>query len=170
MAIRREFSEEQVCEILQADKTATKKRECKRLVILKLRAVDKKTSTEISQLVGYIPSSIDRIISRYFKNGINDILGEQRKGGNKRYLKKDEETQFLEQFSSSAEKGQMLIISDIKVAYEKSVEKEVSNSMIYRMLSRHKWRKVMPRSQHPKKADAQAIEAYKKNQRESSSC
>jgi hypothetical protein len=34
--------------------------------------------------------------------------------------------------------------------------------MIYYLLHRHKWRKVMPRSRHEKKAGEEALEAYKK--------
>jgi hypothetical protein len=57
----------------------------------------------------------------------------------------------------------MLVVADIAKAYENKIGKKVSLVMIYLLLKRHKWRKVMPRSQHPKKADEKDIEAYKKN-------
>ena len=57
----------------------------------------------------------------------------------------------------------MLTVSEIKSEYCKHVEHKVADSTIYRMLARHGWRKIMPRSKHPKKASDQAIEAYKKN-------
>ena len=40
----------------------------------------------------------------------------------------------------------------------------VAKSTVYNMLYRNNWRKVMPRSKHPKKASDEAIEVYKKNQ------
>ena len=39
----------------------------------------------------------------------------------------------------------------------------MTRNMIYFLLQRHKWRKVMPQSRHEKKASDEAIEAYKKN-------
>ena len=58
----------------------------------------------------------------------------------------------------------MLEVSEIARAYEEKIGKKVSLVMIYLLLKRHNWRKVMPRSKHPKKADEQAIEAYKKDE------
>lgn len=41
----------------------------------------------------------------------------------------------------------------------------IGNGQIYRALKRHNWRKVMPRSRHPKKASEEAINASKNNRR-----
>ncbi|MBR4040361.1 MAG: winged helix-turn-helix domain-containing protein [Clostridia bacterium] len=38
---------------------------------------------------------------------------------------------------------------------------KVSDTQIYYVLHRHGWRKIMPRSRHPKKASEEAIEASK---------
>ena len=50
----------------------------------------------------------------------------------------------------------------MKAAYIEKVGHSIGGSQIYRMLKRHGWRKVMPRSKHPKKANEEAIEASKK--------
>jgi transposase len=78
-----------------------------------------------------------------------------------------EETKFLEQYRGQAEHGQLVEISVIKAAYEEDVGHAIGSAQIYRVLHRHGWRKVMPRSKHPKKADAEAIEASKKLTRQS---
>jgi len=62
------------------------------------------------------------------------LLGEKRKGGNKRYLTEDEENELLQEFETQAKEGKILIVSDIKKAYEKPVGKEVPKSTVYRML------------------------------------
>lgn len=78
------------------------------------------------------------------------MLGENRKGGNKRNMTEEEEKEFLKKFEARAEEGKLLIVSEIKMAYEKAIGKEIPKSTIYQMPKRNGWRKVMPRSNHPK--------------------
>lgn len=68
----------------------------------------------------------------------------------------------LKQFKAKAEKGQLVEISEIKEAYDKAIGHKSGSAQIYRVLHRHGWRKVMPRSKHPQKASNEAIEASKK--------
>ena len=56
----------------------------------------------------------------------------------------EEETLLLEPFREKAEKGEIVEVSEIYA------------------LHRHGWRKVMPRSKHPKKASEEVIAASKK--------
>ena len=158
------FSEVERIEITNAYKKSKNTKEQKRLQCLKLRAEKNMPAEEISEIVGYSVSNIDKIISKYRKSGLQAILW-KKKDGNHRYLTKEKEEEILKPFNEKAEKGQMLIVSEIKAAYEKEVKKEVSASTIYRLLMRHKWRKVMPRSKHPK-SNPQEQEAYKKNHSE----
>ena len=58
--------------------------------------------------------------------------------------------------------GSVLVVTEIKKAYESIVGRMVSESTIYRMLSRHGWRKIMPRPVHPKN-DPDAVNEFKKN-------
>ena len=74
----------------------------------------------------------------------------------------EQESQFLEQFVENSKKGQILETSEIKTAYEKQIGRKVDPKQIYNVLHRHNWRKVMPRSKHPKKADEETIEVSKK--------
>ena len=74
----------------------------------------------------------------------------------------EEETAWLEPFREKAKKGQIVEVSEIKASYEQAVGHTIGGSQIYYVLHRNGWRKVMPRSQHPKKADKEVIEASKK--------
>ncbi len=60
-----------------------------------------------------------------------------------------------------AEQGELATTEEIWRAFEARVGHQVDNSTIYRLLSRHGWRKLMPRPRHPK-ADPQAQEQFKK--------
>ena len=58
-------------------------------------------------------------------------------------------------------------ISEIKAAYQKAVDHPISEAQIYYVLHRQGWRKIMPRSRHPKKADEEVIATSKKSTRKS---
>jgi hypothetical protein len=73
----------------------------------------------------------------------------------------EQELQFLSQFFDQASDGGVLIVSEIKRAYEAKVGHRVAKTTIYRMLERHDWRKIMPRPRHPK-SDVKALEGFKK--------
>lgn len=162
MPKRREFSEEQIAEIIKAEKSISKKYETKRIMILRLIAVDKLKTKEVAAIVGYNKATINNIAARYFKEGLESMIGENRKGGNKRYLSEEECEELLKTFEKQAEGGHMLVVADIKKAYEQKIGKEVPSSTIYRMIARQDWRKIMPRSKHPK-SKPEEQEAYKKN-------
>lgn len=136
----------------------------KRLLALKLKAVDDLRSDEAGKIAGVHETSVNRIVNRYLKEGIQAITG-VRHHHEHRYMSMEEENNFLAQFQSRSEAGQIIQTREIHQAYEKAVGHPVTRNMIYYLLHRHKWRKVMPRSRHEKKASEEAIEAYKKNHR-----
>ena len=68
----------------------------------------------------------------------------------------------LAPFKARAEKGELVEISEIAKAYQSAVDHHISRGQIYCVLHRHGWRKVMPRSKHPKKASGEEIAASKK--------
>ena len=65
----------------------------------------------------------------------------------------EEEAAILEPFKKEAEARKQVEISEIEAAYRKAVGHSIGTSQIYYVLHRHGWRKIMPRSRHPKKAD-----------------
>jgi len=74
----------------------------------------------------------------------------------------EQEAELLARYEEQAVSGQIIETSEIKKAYEQKVGHRIGGQQIYRVLARHGWRKVMPRSKHPKKVDDEAIEASKK--------
>ena len=73
----------------------------------------------------------------------------------------EEEEEFLKQFEERAKKGELLSTNEIKQEYIKLVGHSI-HEQIYRVLRRHGYRKIMPRSRHPKKASDEEIEQSKK--------
>ena len=77
------------------------------------------------------------------------------------YMTLEQELQFLSHFFDQATEGGVLIVSEIRRAYEAQVGHKVAKTTIYRMLERHDWRKIMPRPRHPR-SDEKAKEGFKK--------
>ena len=156
------YSEEEKSAVRKACEECKNIKEQKRLLCLKLRIVKGFSSKDISEIVGYCASFIDEIISTYNKYGLNGIKA-KKQGGNRKNLTFEQEKELLDSFAKQAENGKMLEVSDIILGYEKLIDRKVAKSIVYKMLKRHNWRKVMPRSQHPNKASMEEIDAYKKN-------
>ena len=152
----------QVVELEKARKENKDKKVDKRIKALLMRAQGKK-NVEIGMACEYHPAYISSLVSTYCNQGLSAIV-ENHYGGNHRNLSFAEEELLLEPFKKAAEAGQIIEISAIKQAYEQAIGHSISNShgQIYFVLQRHGWRKVMPRSKHPKKASDEAIEASKK--------
>ena len=107
------------------------------------------------------PKVVSRWVSDYCNNGIESLMG-GKYGGNRRNMSVAEEEAILEPFKEAAEAGQIVEVSAIEAAYEAKAGHTIGGGQIYRVLQRHGWRKLMPRSKHPKKASGEAIEASKK--------
>ena len=147
--------------IISAARRANKdKRAEKRLHALELRASGK-SAAEAAKTVGFHSAYISQLTAKYQKGGIEAIAGNHY-GGNRKNMTRQEESALLEPFRKKAERGQIVEVSEIKAVYEQAVGHTIGGSQIYRVLHRNNWRKVMPRSKHPKKASDEAIEASKK--------
>lgn len=152
-------------EIEEARRKNRNKRVEKRLLALSLRA-DGVTLKDISSRTGFAMCSVSLLIRKYCTEGIEAITGNHY-GGNRRNMSFEEETALLERFQKEAEQGHMLDVKALAQEYEKAVGHSISSGQIYRVLKRHGWRKVMPRSRHPKKASDEDMASSKKLKLES---
>jgi len=154
------LSKEQMQEIEETRKESNDKNTDKRLRAVELRGKGLRNS-EIAVMVETHPTVVSRWICAYIKSGIN-ALTEGRSGGNRRNITLDEEKKFIDKFKEKAEKGQHVTAKEIKIAYCEMIGHKCGNGQIYRVLERQKWRKVVPRKEHPNKASEAEIEASKK--------
>lgn len=154
------FSEKEIEEIVQARRENKDKRAEVRLKALEMRARNIKAS-EIAEATGFHSAYIAQLAAKYKKGGIEAISGNHY-GGNRRNMSIEEEAAILAPFRERAAKGEMVEVKEIEAAYQAAVDHPISVAQIYYVLHRHGWRKVMPRSRHPKKASDETIEASKK--------
>lgn len=161
MAKRRiEFTKEQIEEINQARKTNKNKNTERRLKVLSMKAVGESLEETIVQ-TGYNATYARSLVTKYFKEGLEAIIGKKRHANN-RNMSYDEESAVIEGFIERAKKGEIITVKDIKAAYEAKVGHAIGKGHIYVILHRHDWRKIKPRPEHPQKASEAEIEASKK--------
>jgi transposase len=122
------------------------------------------SSDEVALAVGFSPATVKKLWSQYFSGGEEVLIGQGRGGRRRANLSLEEEQKLLVHFFDKAESGEVLVVNEVKAAYEKAVGRTVPKSTVYRMLARHGWRKIAPRPRHPK-ADPQKMEAFKKTPR-----
>lgn len=161
------FSEEDKKSIENARKSTRDKQQDKRLEVLELRCKGM-TQKEIAEKTGYHRSHVSNLLKKYFEEGLSSIA-EKHYSGNRRNLSYEEEEAILAPFREKANRGEVVEISAIETAYRDAVGHSIGGSQIYYVLHRHGWRKVMPRSRHPKKASEEVIETSKKLTPESKS-
>ena len=154
------FTEEDIIQINNARKSNRDKQIEKRLYVLVLRYGGKKLA-EIVEITGFARSHVCNLIRKYFEEGLSAI-SEKHYQGNHRNMSLEAEKKFVETYRDKAESGHIIEVKEIRDAYEKAVGHAIGSGQIYRVLWRNEWRKVMPRSRHPKKASNEAIEASKK--------
>jgi len=132
----------------------------KRLQVVILRYEGLK-DREIGEKLGYHRKRVSQLCAEYAKVGLEEYT-RNKFGGNHRALTNEEEAEILEGFSQKAEKGEVVTVREIKDELDKKRGKDTGKGYVYNVLARHNWRKVMPRSKHPKAADAATVEASKK--------
>ncbi len=155
-----QFSSEEKTAIEAARKRNKDKQVEARLKALELRASGQ-AAKEVAAATGFHPAYITTLVAKYREKGLEYLAGKHN-GGNHRNMSYAEEEEFLAPYEEKAKAGTIVDTSEIEAAYQEKVGHRISSGQIYRVLKRHGWRKVMPRSRHPKKASEEVIATSKK--------
>ena len=146
--------------IVAAEKATQDKKTSRKLRALMLR-YEGLSNIEAANRLGLGRVRVSQLVSEYKKNALASFLENKYKGNN-RNMTEAEEPEILERFRKKAEAGQVVVVKDIKATFDEKLGRDTGRGYIYMLLKRHGWRKIMPRSKHPKKANEEAIEASKK--------
>jgi len=123
--------------------------------------IDPRPAISIALHTGVSVATVRLVISQYNRLGPT-VLNTPGKGGRRNeYLTLAAEQAFLAPFFERAAAGQIATATEIHQALQHTLEHPVHVSTVYRLLARHGWRKLVPRSYHPK-VDPAAQEAFKK--------
>lgn len=161
MRPKKEFTDKQKKEVEKALKEVKGKDEYQRVQAVWLRLRFDYPAARIAEILGMNVGSIWKIHFRFFKYGARIFHNSPKGGRLHENLREEEEESFLSPFVKAAEKSGILVMTQLKKAYEGRLGRKVPKSTIYRILERHGWRKIAPRPYHPK-ADKKAQEDFKK--------
>ena len=157
---RRAISTEEYERIVVAEKATQDKKISRKLRVLMLR-YEGYGNQVIAERLGISSTRVTHLVGEYFKKGLEEFA-RKKYGGNHRNMSETEENEILDGFKERAEAGHVITAQDIKRAFDDRLGRDTGSGYIYMLLDRHGWRKVMPRSRHPKKADDETIAATKK--------
>ena len=154
------FTQDQITELNSALKDKQLSSYHKRIQAVYLRSQNL-TYKAISDLIGLSHDTIWRLVKKYKQEGLSSLTHDARGGRHRSYLTYEEEKAFLEEQFVGSASGQFVTIAEMHEAYQIKIGKETTREGFYALLKRHGWRKVTPRPEHPKKADAKTILASK---------
>lgn len=154
------ITEKEYEEVKAAIKKNKHKRIDKKLQVIALRYEGMKCS-EIGEKLGYSKYRVSHLCREFKQSGLSEYI-RQKYPGNHRSLSIEEEDEILAKFEKKSNEGKIVTVQEIKAAFDEKIGKDTGRGYIYMVLKRKGWRKVMPRSKHPKKANDEAIEASKK--------
>ena len=77
-------------------------------------------------------------------------------------MSESEEAEVLAECEREADAGQVLTAAIVQEKLEKRLGRKIAHNYAYRVMKRHGWRKVMPRSKHPKAASKEEQDSSKK--------
>ena len=157
------ISEEEYKTIKEAAKRNKNKRVDQKLQVLILR-YEGKGNEEIAKQTGYNPRYITTLMGQYKNQGIEEYI-RIKQTSHRRNLSEEREAEILAGLEEKVRAGETLTVTEIKEALDKEVGKESSPNYVYRVLHRHGWRKVMPRSKHPRAASQEEQDSSKKLKR-----
>ncbi|EDK82282.1 Transposase, partial [Streptococcus pneumoniae SP23-BS72] len=134
----------------------------KRLQIVLFRLMGK-SYKEIIELLDCNQTTIWRNVKKYEEFGLDSLLQETRGGRNHAYMTVEEEKAFLARHLKATEAGEFVTIPYFRLIKDliSGLYRSYTRDAFYQLLKRHGWRNIMPRPEHPKKADAQTIVASK---------
>ena len=154
------ITEEEYKEIVIREKQTRDKRISKRLRVLMLR-YEGKSNPEIAAKLDISTDRLSHLISEYKRVGLEEYV-RVKYTGNHRNMSYEEEQEILDRFQEAAKAGQVITVKEIKAAFDEKLGRDTGRGYIYMLLKRHRWRKLKPRSRHPKKASDEEIAASKK--------
>jgi len=116
---------------------------------------------QAAKLSGFTRQAISRLCRAYRESGL-DALKSHYVGSNYRRLTVEREREILEELDAFSKEGKYTRASDLCAAFEEKAGIKYGKNSFYGVLKRHKWRRIKPRGENPKKATEGEISTSKK--------
>ena len=139
----RPFPEGSAEELRAAFLGARTKGEFQRAQCLWLRVALKIKAQEVATALGWHVNPVRRFQARYLREGEAALKGPGRGGRRRQNLAARAERALLNRLLEAERPNEVLQARAVSEAYEKAVGRPVSRSIVYKMLTRNGWRRVL---------------------------
>lgn len=126
-----------------------------------LRKAEKMSANDVAIAVGTTKETVYQWTHRYKKFGIEGLIKKPTGGRTWAYMTLEQEKELLDSLTQDAMNGLVVITKIVREKAEQFLKKPVSADYAEDLLNRHNWRKVIPRTRHPK-STAEIKEEFKK--------
>jgi transposase len=106
-------------------------------------------ATEIALEVGLARQTIHNLSAAYNRHGPAAVETPGHGHRQRASLTLRQEQRLVERFVQRSARGQVSTGHQFQPALEKALGRRVHKTTVYRILTRHQWRKVVPRPRHP---------------------
>lgn len=154
------YTEEQIAEVvamLASDINAGMRKRLQAL-LCRMRDIPVKQAAEIS---GLNRATVFRVCDRYTESGLEGLKS-KREMPLRRKISEEREAEIFGLLAAKAANGEYSRTSELQNEFETLAGVKYHPLFFFRVLARNNWRKVVPRSRHPKAADAASCEDAKK--------
>lgn len=166
MARPRRIDQDLVAQARSAAVAATDAQQLRAAQAVLLPALLHTSLEQTGTLLGVGRATVSRLQARFRAHVTGATPRRSQWGGRRRaLLQPEEEQEFLSAWQSRAEAGELVVLSPLRAALSKKVGRAVAPSVVYRLVTRHRWRKVAPDTRHPKSNAAVQAEWKKKRSR-----
>jgi transposase len=133
-----------------------------------LPALAQTTLEQTASLLGVGRATVARLQARFRRRKESVSTPRTPWGGRRRSLMSwAEEEAFLASWQAQAEQGELVVLTPLRAALNQKLGRRVKPSVVYRLVERHRWRKVAPDTRHPKGDPEVQAEWKKKRYRKS---
>ncbi len=133
----RPLTKEQQNELQECLNRAKTKDDFRWVMCMWLRATLSLNADQVARAIGWSVSRVKAVQGQYFREGAEAFFGVGRGGRRHENLTLDQENSLVADFHEQEKAGGVLVVSEVKAAYEKRTGHPVPKSTVYRMLDRH---------------------------------
>ncbi|MCX7016603.1 MAG: winged helix-turn-helix domain-containing protein [Candidatus Sumerlaeota bacterium] len=120
------------------------------------------TQARAADVLGIGVATVKRYQARLYHQACGEPPSAGARGGrHNETIPLELETAFLADWTVHAERGEVVLVHQLRQDLQRRVGQRIPLYTVYRILARHGWRKVAPDTKHPQ-GDPAAQEAFKK--------
>lgn len=124
-----------------------------------------RSADDVAEIVSWKPRTVYNRKREFLERGEQALLAAEWGGRRQATLTTGQEAELVEALTVKAARGALVTVKSVKDAVEQVAGRSVNRMVVYRLMWRHSWRKIVPRPSHPN-ADPERREAFKETSRD----